>query len=72
MVSTPGNYDYINSYMFRYDGSIEIDIKMGGYMSTSYWDPSECGWTCRARGGAGWGRHGRRGRQAVVTRRNRY
>lgn len=41
MVSTPGNYDYINSYIFRYDGSIEIDIKMGGYMSTSYWDPSE-------------------------------
>ncbi|KAI7844054.1 hypothetical protein COHA_002198 [Chlorella ohadii] len=40
MVSTPGNYDYINSYMFRYDGSIEIDIKMGGYMSTSYWDPN--------------------------------
>ena len=50
MVSTPGNYDYINSYIFRYDGSIEIDIKMGGYMSTSYWDPSE--WWL-AGGGAG-------------------
>lgn len=57
MVSTPGNYDYINSYMLRYDGSIEIDIKMGGYMSTSFWDPRErrgrlVGWRNVMPGGA--------------------
>lgn len=29
----------LQSYRFKLDGSVEVDIKMGGYMSTSYYDP---------------------------------
>jgi primary-amine oxidase len=36
-VSTIANYDYMTSYEFYMDGSIQVSIRASGYIESSYW-----------------------------------
>ena len=35
-ITTVGNYDYMFSYQFYYDGSIEVIVRAAGYIQSAY------------------------------------
>lgn len=39
MVVTNGNYDYMLTYKFRLDGSIDVDMESTGFLQTHYYPP---------------------------------
>lgn len=40
MVVTNGNYDYMLTYKFRLDGSIDVDMESTGFLQTHYYPPN--------------------------------
>lgn len=39
-INTVGNYDYIISYIFYPEGSIQMEVSASGYLQTTYYSPS--------------------------------
>ncbi|RBR12028.1 hypothetical protein FVER53590_04368 [Fusarium verticillioides] len=40
-IYTIGNYDYMTTYQFHLDGSIEIDVRASGYISSAFYAENE-------------------------------
>ncbi|KAM0297109.1 hypothetical protein ACHAPM_009978 [Fusarium culmorum] len=40
-IYTIGNYDYMTTYQFHLDGSIEIDVRASGYISSAFYADNE-------------------------------
>ena len=40
-IYTIGNYDYMTTYQFHLDGSIEVDIRASGYISSAFYAQNE-------------------------------
>lgn len=43
IIATVGNYDYLWSYSFLVDGSVQIDAHASGYVQANYYHPDEEG-----------------------------